>query len=99
MRSSPKIWRNNKNISAFLNMKGRIISWTVVKTPPADFVENVSYTIVLIEMQNGLKTTLELVDSGNKTIDFGAKVTTVVRKIGNLNKEEIIEYGIKAKLI
>lgn len=99
MKSSPKIWRNNKNISKFLSMKGEILSWTVVNSPPAGFSKNISYTIVLIQLENGLKITLELVDLGNKTINFGDKVALVVRKIGNSETDEVIEYGIKAKLI
>lgn len=87
-----------------LGRTGKIISWTIVRVPPADFSDQAPYPVVLIELDDGGRITAQLVDlpagrqAGKESL-VGMKVITVVRRIVKPNTEGVIPYGIKVKPI
>lgn len=96
MSTSPvKIWRHQKIISSLLKRKGKIISWTIIRTPPAGYEQEAPYPVVLVKLDNGLKFIGQLVDWEEKDLKFGKKVETVYRRIIKPDPEGIIPYGIK----
>lgn len=84
-----------------LGRTGKIISWTIVRVPPADFTDQAPYPVVLVELDDG-RITAQLVDlpagrQVGKGILVGMRVITVVRRIVKPNSEGVIPYGIKVK--
>ena len=99
MQSPVKIWRNQKKITTLLGKTGRIISWTIVRTPPAQFMDQAPYGVVLVELEDGMRLTAQLVDWQPKQLKIGQRVTTVVRRVTQPNADGVIPYGIKVKPI
>lgn len=97
MISPVKLWRNQKQVAQLVGKTGRIIAWTVVRVPPADFTNQAPYPVVLVELNEGLRITAQLVDWQEMHLKAGQKVVTVVRRITKPSTEGVIPYGIKVK--
>lgn len=80
-----------------LGKTGKIVSWTLVRVPPADFSDQAPYPVVLVEFDGGGRITVQLVDWEDTNLKTGQKVTTVVRRITKPSVEGVIPYGIKVK--
>lgn len=80
-----------------LGKTGKILSWTIVRVPPADFSDQAPYPVILVELDDGGRITAQLVDWEDKNLKIGQKVATVVRRIVKPNNEGVIPYGIKVK--
>lgn len=98
MNSPVKIWRNQKKIQSLLGKKGKIVSWTIVRVPPAGFSDQAPYPVVVVALEGGT-ITAQLVDYQEKHLAFGQKVVTIIRRVTQPNTEGIIPYGIKVKPI
>ncbi len=111
MNSPVKIWRNQKYIAAMLGREGEVISWTIIRVPPAGFSNLAPYPIVVVDLIGGGRITAQLVDlpvsppageagdAGRAEDLVGMKVRIVVRRISEPTTEGIIPYGIKVKPI
>jgi uncharacterized OB-fold protein len=99
MASPVKVWRNQKNIANLVNLKGIILSWTLIRVPPGGFGDQAPYPTVLIELENGKRLTCQLVDYSPNHLAFGQKVVTIIRRVTHPDPDGIIPYGIKAKPI
>lgn len=80
-----------------LGKTGKILSWTVVRVPPADFSDQAPYPVVLVEFDDSGRITAQLVDWEDKNLKTGQKVAAVVRRMVKPNAEGVIPYGIKVK--
>lgn len=96
MQSPVKIWRNQKKIQSLLRKKGKIVSWTIVRVPPAGFSDQAPYPVVVVALESGT-IIAQLVDYQEKHLAFGQEVVTVIRRVTQPNTEGIIPYGIKVK--
>jgi uncharacterized OB-fold protein len=96
MNSPVKIWRNQKYITKMLGREGTIVSWTIVRVPPAGFSHLAPYPVVIVEL-GGERITAQLVDWMPEDLRVGKKVRIVVRKISEPSTEGIIPYGIKVR--
>lgn len=97
MNSPVKIWRNQKYIAALLGKEGQIVSWTVIRVPPAGFSNLAPYPVVVVDLVGGGRITAQLVDWTESDLVVGKKVRVVVRRISEPTTEGIIPYGIKVK--
>ncbi|MEM4261441.1 MAG: Zn-ribbon domain-containing OB-fold protein [Candidatus Diapherotrites archaeon] len=79
--------------------EGKIISYTEVFVGPAGFENETPYYLAIIELENGIRLISQIVDSEKEKIKIGAKVKKVFRKIHDNNKEEMIVYGYKFKVV
>lgn len=93
--SPVKIWRKQKQIYQLLGQKGRIISWTKIHTPPVGFADEAPYFVVLARMTDGTVKVGQLVNWQNKPPQKGLKVELVYRRLGKVNEEDLINYGLK----
>lgn len=93
------IWRQSKNISEEIGKTGKIVSFTQIFASPTGFEHQAPYFTGLIKFKNGITKPLEIIDGNEKSIKIDATVKTVVRRIGLAEPEELIRYGIKAKLL
>ena len=97
MLSPVKLWRNQKKVGEMLGKTGKILSWTVVRIPPADFSDQAPYPVVLVELDGVGRMTAQLVDWDTKHLSVGQKIIAIVRRIVKPNNEGVIPYGIKVK--
>ncbi len=97
MISPVKIWRHQKKVVSLIGQKGKIISWTLVRIPPAGYEQEAPYPVVLVELATKEKLLAQLVDWQEKDLVKGKKVTAVYRRIRKPDSEGVIHYGIKFK--
>ena len=95
-----------------LGREGEVVSWTVIRVPPAGFSNLAPYPIVIVDLTGGGRIMAQLVDlpvrldsaervgaAGRAEDLVGMKVRIVVRRICEPTTEGIIPYGIKVKPI
>lgn len=97
MNSPVKIWRNQKYIASLVGKTGTIISWTLVRVPPADFMDQAPYPVVLVHLDQGKTIAAQLVDWQDDDLVIGGKVKTIIRRVTHPDPDGIIPYGIKVK--
>jgi len=73
--------------------------WTKVFIAPAGFEHEAPYPVAIVEFKDGFRMPLQLVEYGEKDLKPNRRIITVVRKLGKVGLDEVIEYGIKAKPI
>lgn len=96
MSSPVTVWRHHKKLKNYLNQEGKIIVWTKVFVAPSGFEHEAPYYVAIVEFKDGKSMPLQLVDFDNEP-KSNQKVITVLRKLGKVKLDEVIEYGIKAK--
>jgi uncharacterized OB-fold protein len=96
-QSPVKIWRNQKYIAGMLGREGDIVSWTVIRVPPAGFANLAPYPVVVVDLIGGGRMTAQLVDWKEEDLAGGRRVRVVVRRISDPSADGIIPYGIKVK--
>lgn len=98
MSSPITVWRHHKKLKNYLNQEGKIVVWTKVFIAPEGFQHEAPYFVAIVEFTNTNKYRLPI-----QLVDFESepkpnqKVITVVRRLGKVKLDEVIEYGIKAK--
>ena len=94
-----KYWREAKNHHKYLGKKGKIISFTRISAGPAGFEKQTPYWAGIIELENGERVAGQIkVRDQESEIKIGAKVIGVLRKMGDVGEESVVEYGIKWKI-
>ena len=78
-----------------LSHTGRLISYTVIYSPPSDFRLKQPYVVGLIELDDGTRVIAQITDVDIDEINEGMKVEAVFRRYREQGKDGIIEYGIK----
>ncbi|MBN2542276.1 Zn-ribbon domain-containing OB-fold protein [bacterium] len=81
-----------------LPAEGKIVTYSMVHVGPAQMQFEVPYAVAIIELENGLRLTTQIVDTQNKELKIGQKVRMVFRKIQEDGKTGVIGYGYKAML-
>jgi uncharacterized protein len=97
MLSPVKVWRNQKYVARMIGKVGTIISWTLVRVPPANFGYQAPYPVVIVELEDGSRIPSQLVDFLPEQLAIGQKVVTIVRKTIQSPQDAVIPYGIKVK--
>ena len=95
MTSPVKIWRNQKKINALIGKKGKIISWTFIRIPPAGFESQAPYPTAVVRLEEGRMIIAQMVDYTDKNLKTGQKVVTVIRRVMQTEGTDVIPYGIK----
>ncbi len=98
MNSPVQIWRSHKNLSNYLNKRGRLIVWTKIFVAPTGFEHQTPYLVGIVDFEDH-RMPLQIVDCEEKDLKVNQKVITVIRKIGKAKSEDVIEYGLKVKPI
>lgn len=97
MSSPVTVWRHHKNIKNYLGQTGKVIVWTKVFIAPAGFEHEAPYFVAIVEFKDGARMPLQIADFEGEDLKPNQKIVTVVRKLGKVKLDEVIEYGIKAK--
>jgi len=91
------IWRDSRKLEQALGKVGKIMAVTTIYSPPSGYEHQVPYNVAIVEFEDGLKHACEVVDVAKDSLKIGLKVKAVIRRIGQSEPEELIEYGIKVK--
>lgn len=81
-----------------LSDKGKVVSYSVVRVAPSQFVEQVPYIVSVVELEDGVRLTCQVADAKPEELEIGTSVTIEFRKIGEEGDAGIIHYGYKAVL-
>ncbi|HEC78852.1 MAG TPA: Zn-ribbon domain-containing OB-fold protein [candidate division WOR-3 bacterium] len=75
---------------------GKIVSYTTIRVAPSDFATQVPYNIAIVESDNGVRVTTQVVDCKPEDLEIGKRVKFVFRKLSAEGHTGIICYGYKA---
>ena len=78
---------------------GKIITYTTVYVGPKFMLLETPYIIAVVELENGVRITTQLVDAAPEEVAIGKKVNIVFRKLQEEGKTGVIAYGYKAQLV
>jgi uncharacterized OB-fold protein len=92
------IWRQHKKLHSYLNQIGKLIVWTKIYVAPEGFEHQTPYIVGIVQL-NGEKLPLQIVDCDEEDLKINQKVQIVIRKIGKAKSDDVIEYGLKAKIL
>ncbi len=98
MNSPVQIWRQHKKLHSYLNKVGKLLVWTKIFVAPEGFEHQTPYLVGIVQF-DGEKLPLQIIDCEEKDLKINKLVKIVIRKIGKVKSEDVIEYGLKAKPI
>jgi len=78
-----------------LSGRGKVYSYTVVHDAMPDFSMMKPYIMAMVEMQEGVRLTGQIVDCEPEQVGIGMDVETTFRKLGEEGSSGIIRYGYK----
>ena len=96
-QNAVRVWRKQQQDKTKLGKTGIIRSWTEVFVSPPKFESDTPYTVVLVELETKELVYGQLVDFSVEERKIGTKVTSVFRKVGDIDAEDVVEYGVKFK--
>ena len=79
----------------FFSGKGTVYTFTVIRVAPQGFGIYVPYITAVIELEEGIKITSQIVDCTIEDIKIGMKVEAVFRKMRSEHGSGIVLYGTK----
>lgn len=80
-----------------LPRKGKVLTYTVVRVPPAGFEEQLPLPIALVELDNGIRIMVQIGDIENPAdLRVGMPVRLEFRRISSDGEAGVICYGHKA---
>jgi uncharacterized OB-fold protein len=76
---------------------GRILTFTIVRVPPAGFTEQTPLPIALVELENGIRLMVQIGDVENpRDLRIGMRVRLEFRRVSWDGEAGVILYGHKA---
>lgn len=99
MISPVKVWRNQKYVARMIGKIGELVTWTIIRVPPANFGYQAPYAVAIVRLESGESLCVQVVDCDLDALEVGKKVITIVRKTAQSGTDDVIPYGIKAKLL
>jgi uncharacterized OB-fold protein len=75
--------------------RGKILTFTVVRSPPRGFEKLAPYLLGIVELEDGTKVTSQITDTGLRDVSIGMPVEAVFRKISEDGDAGIIQYALK----
>lgn len=76
---------------------GKVLTFTVVRVPPAGFTEQSPLPIALVELDNGVRVMVQIGDVADPdTLEIGTPVRLEFRRISSDGEAGVIFYGHKA---
>jgi uncharacterized OB-fold protein len=78
-----------------LPSSGRLIAYTMIRSPPKEFERYAPYAIGLIELEDGTRILSQLTDFKEDELKDEAHVEAVFRRVRVDGEQWVIEYGYK----
>ena len=93
----PECRRKGKMLEHKFSGKGKVYSYTVIRTPPVGFEVYVPFIVAIVDLEEGARVVSQVVDCKPEEIKVGMNVEACFRKIREENKSGLILYGFKFK--
>jgi uncharacterized OB-fold protein len=74
---------------------GKIITYTIIRVPPHPFADQAPYAVGIVELDDGVRLTGQIVDCAFTDLAIGKRVKTEFRKIYQEGEAGVIYYGYK----
>ena len=78
-----------------LSDKGKVLTYTIIHTPPAEYSDLAPYALGIIETDDGARFTSQIVDVDPSEVRIGMRVRVEFRKIRTEGDEGLLCYGYK----
>ena len=75
--------------------KGSVVTYTVIHDAPAQFEMQKPYVMAIVEMDEGVRLTCQLIDVRPEDVTIGMRVQSTFRKLGQEGEAGVIHYGYK----
>jgi scaffold protein (connect acetoacetyl-CoA thiolase and HMG-CoA synthase) len=75
---------------------GKILTYTVIRVPPATFKDEAPFAVAIIEMDDGPRLTAQIADWREDELKVGQRVRLEFRKVRTDGEAGPIHYGYKA---
>jgi uncharacterized OB-fold protein len=75
--------------------KGKLMTYTIVRSPPKGFEKMTPYVLGMITLEDGTTITAPLTDVLSDQVSIGMPVEAVFRKVFEDGESGIIEYAMK----
>lgn len=79
-----------------LGREGKVVTFTVIRVPPAQFADQAPYAMGIIEVDPAVRVMTQIVDCDLEAIEIGMPVRLEFRKVREDGDAGIIAYGYKA---
>lgn len=74
---------------------GKIVTYTIIRVPPQPFSDQAPYAVGIIELDNSVRLTGQIVDCAFEELKIGRRVKIEFRKIYQEGEAGVIYYGYK----
>lgn len=74
---------------------GKVLTYTVIHVPPQGFGDQTPYAVGIVELDDGVKLTAQIVDCDFEDIQIGQRVKIEFRKVFSGSEAGILCYGYK----
>ena len=78
-----------------LSEEGKVLTYTIIHTPPSQFSDESPYAMGIVEMDNGVKVMAQIVDIPFDQLDIGTRVKIEFRRISKEREDGVLFYGYK----
>lgn len=75
--------------------KGKLLTYTIIRVPPHQYVDQAPYAVGIVELDDGVKLTGQIVDCDFENLEIGQRVKIEFRKIYDEGEAGILCYGYK----
>jgi uncharacterized OB-fold protein len=75
--------------------KGSLLTFTVIRVPPSQFKDQAPYAVGIVELDDGVKLTGQIVDTAFEDIKTGMRLKIEFRKMFGVGQSGILCYGYK----
>lgn len=79
-----------------LPTEGKVITWTIIRTPPKPFADEAPYAMAIIELADGVRLTTQVVDLNLEDLKAGMPVQLEFRRIQEEGHHGVLAYAYKA---
>ena len=74
---------------------GSLLTYTVIRVPPATFEDQTPYVLAIAELDDGVRLTAQVVDCDFAALKVGMRVRLEFRRISQESAAGVIYYGYK----
>ncbi|MFQ6076790.1 MAG: Zn-ribbon domain-containing OB-fold protein [Candidatus Bathyarchaeia archaeon] len=78
-----------------LAKRGKLVTFTVIRSPPRGYEEYVPYVVGIIELEGGVRVLSQVVDCPIEEAKTGMELEATFRKVTEDGESGIIMYGTK----
>ncbi|MBU8871825.1 MAG: Zn-ribbon domain-containing OB-fold protein [Gemmatimonadales bacterium] len=78
---------------------GKVLTYTVIDIPPAEFDNLKPYVVAIVELENGVRLTCMVAEAPPDKVEIGTKVEMIYRRLQTGREWEVLQYGYKARVI